>query len=339
MPELGSAGGAPTRVSGIGSWPGTNSREAIRTVRDLLVNEIGIPYLPEVPRRGPGADMVGRGAALLVEMSTELTPSGWRIALGSGREMRRAQAYWREDLDQLAEAFEGYTGVIKTQIIGPWTLSAALELPRGEKVVSDLGAVRDVVQSLRAGVSAHIADVRRLLPDASCIVQIDEPSLPAVLAGSIASASKLRRYAPVDEGIVKDTLRHDVEALHAQGVEVVVHCCAPAAPLGLVRVSGADGLALDLSLVSQGDFDGLGEALDAGMTVWAGAIGTSGGAPTAHQAAENVTRLLDRIGFGAAALGQVVVTPACGLGFASATDAIARQRLAVDVANKLNDER
>ena len=38
------------------------------------------PYLPELPARGPGADLAGRTAALLIDMPVETTPGGWRIA-------------------------------------------------------------------------------------------------------------------------------------------------------------------------------------------------------------------------------------------------------------------
>lgn len=53
------------RASGVGSWPGLQITEAVRQVRDLLVVEQGLPYLPELPARGPGADLVGRSAGLL----------------------------------------------------------------------------------------------------------------------------------------------------------------------------------------------------------------------------------------------------------------------------------
>ena len=52
-------------VTGIGSWPGSDIRTPLRLVRDLLVFEgpgdtFGCPYLPELPARGPGADLIGR---------------------------------------------------------------------------------------------------------------------------------------------------------------------------------------------------------------------------------------------------------------------------------------
>jgi hypothetical protein len=43
------------------------------------------PYLPELPARGPGADLAGRTAALLIDMPVETTPGGWRIAERPGR--------------------------------------------------------------------------------------------------------------------------------------------------------------------------------------------------------------------------------------------------------------
>ncbi|MBD3782748.1 MAG: methionine synthase, partial [Micrococcales bacterium] len=47
------------RATGIGSWPGTSAGEAVRTVRDLLLDGggdgLGLPFLPETPGRGPGA--------------------------------------------------------------------------------------------------------------------------------------------------------------------------------------------------------------------------------------------------------------------------------------------
>ena len=332
------------RASGVGSWPGVDVREATRTVRDVLVRDGCVPYLPELPGRGPGAEMVGRGCSLLVELPTELTPYGWRIAAGRARDSRRAQAYLREDVERLAEELEGYTGPLKTQIIGPWTLAAALELPRGEKVLSDLGAVRDLVQSLRAGLRDHVATLARLLPSADLIVQIDEPSLTAVLDGRIASASKLRRLAPIDAGLVQDTLRNEVACLTEAGAQVVIHSCAPNLPLGLLSKTQAHGVALDTSLLTPEQFDDLGTFLDSGRTLWAGCVPTTSSATHPGQIVEGLRDLLARVGWSRDAtnervLDQLVLTPACGLGVATPADAIRLQRLSIDAASMLNDER
>ena len=62
--------------------PGTNPAEAMRVVAGELPD---FPYLPELPDRGPGADLTGRTAALLVEIPVEVTPRGWRLAERPGR--------------------------------------------------------------------------------------------------------------------------------------------------------------------------------------------------------------------------------------------------------------
>ena len=57
--------------------PGTDPAEAMRVVAGELPD---FPHLPELPDRGPGADLTGRTAALLIEIPVEVTPRGWRLA-------------------------------------------------------------------------------------------------------------------------------------------------------------------------------------------------------------------------------------------------------------------
>ena len=98
------------------------------------------PYLPELPDRGPGADLTGRTAALLVDMPAEVTPRGWRLAERPGRDLARARSMLASDLDVLEEVLQGFTGPVKIQLCGPWTLAATLELTRTMNVaLSDPG--------------------------------------------------------------------------------------------------------------------------------------------------------------------------------------------------------
>ena len=62
------------------------------------------------------------------------------------------------------------------------------------------------------------------------------------------------------------------------GVPVILHCCAPDAPLRLFRDAGAAAVAIDLALVgaSTAAHDELGELLDGGLGLLAGAVPTSG---------------------------------------------------------------
>ncbi|SCE76949.1 Cobalamin-independent synthase, Catalytic domain [Micromonospora coriariae] len=301
-------------ATGIGSLPGTDIAEAQRVVLGELP---ALPHLPELPARGPGADLIGRTAGLLVELPVELYTGRWRVAPRPGRDLRRARDLMERDLDQLAEQAEEYAGPIKVQAGGPLTLAASLELPIGGRLLRDPGAVRDLTGSLTEGLRAHVAAVARRLPRASVLLQLDEPSLPTVLAGRVPTESGLGAYRAVESADAAALLRTVVEGV---GVPTVVHCCAPDVPLELIRSTGAAGVALDLGLLTE--LDPLGEAIDAGLGLLAGAVPTrapsTGQAPTSAQVADRVRQLWDRLGFPRRQLAQqVVVTPACGLAGAS----------------------
>lgn len=116
-------------ATGVGSLPGGDAREAAKTVTGSFEE---FPYLAELPARGPGADMIGRSLGLLVDMYAHVEPSGWRISDRPGRDSKRSRSWLGEDLDALEEFTQGYTGKLKVQAVGPWTLAAALELHGGE---------------------------------------------------------------------------------------------------------------------------------------------------------------------------------------------------------------
>ena len=105
--------------------PGTDPDEAMRVIAGELP---GFPYLPELPDRGPGADLTGRTVALLVDIPAEVTPRGWRLAERPGRDLARARAMLSSDLDALEAGPGRYRGPLKVQLCGPWTLAATLEL-------------------------------------------------------------------------------------------------------------------------------------------------------------------------------------------------------------------
>lgn len=296
-------------ATGVGSHPGEDHFEALRVVFGELP---GLPYLPELPARGVGADMVGRTASLLIELPVEVQPSGWRLTDRPGRDHQRAVDHRRRDLDGLEEIGHDYAGPLKLQVCGPWTLAAAIELKHGDKVLSDAGAVRDLTASLAQGVADHCAEVRRRLPGVTEIVlQLDEPGLPGVLAGTVPTASGFGRLAAVEEWRAEESL----------GLfdRPVVHCCAPAVPFALLRRAGVRGVSVNASLLRRRDEEAVGEAVEAGVTLFLGVVpGTDTRLPDAGVVAKPALELWRRLGFDPERLaGQVVLTPACGLAGAS----------------------
>lgn len=306
-------------------------------MRDLLVDGdgLGLPYLPETPGRGPGADMLGRAAGLLVDLPVDLQPSGWRLVDRPGRDARRTAALLGEDLDELAEAYDGYAGPLKVQVCGPWTLVATLELTRGERVVSDPGAVADVLESLAEGVAGHVADVRRLVPGAEVTVQLDEPALPAVLDGSLPTASGYGRVRAVDRQVVTAGLR---DVLAAHDGPTAVHSCHPRVPLPVLRGAGAGAVALDLVAASPARWESVAATLENGTDVVAGVL-ASDGTTGDVAAARTVLEGLERTGVALDAVaGRLLVSPTCGLAGLTPEGARAVHRTALDTARRLVEE-
>jgi methionine synthase II (cobalamin-independent) len=323
MTQAGKPPWVPGTATGIGSLPGTDPVEAARLVFGELPD---LPHLPELPQRGAGADMIGRTAALLVDLPVEIVPSGWRLTARPGIDLRRARDFLAYDLDALETQAEGYVGPVKLQVVGPWTLAATLELPSGHKVATDHGATRELIASLSEGLRLQLADLRQRVPGAVPVVQLDEPSVPAVLAGQVPTPSGYGTVRAVEENVVRQALRDVLDVVPDGGR--VVHCCAADPPVALFRSAGADAVSLDAALLSSADNDALGEAVDAGVSLWLGVVAATDAAISLDSARARITALWSELGFPRGQLaGSVVPTPACGL--AGATPAYVRRALTV----------
>ncbi|MDT4944687.1 MAG: hypothetical protein QOH14_1420 [Pseudonocardiales bacterium] len=321
-------------ATGIGSLPGTDAGEAVRLVFGELPD---LPHLPELPARGAGADLLGRGATLLVDLPVELAASRWTFASRPGRDLRRARDFLARDLDALEVQALGYVGALKVQAAGPWTLAAGVELRSGHRVITDHGATRDLAASLAEGLRLHLAEVAARVPGARLVVQLDEPSLPAVLAGTVPTPSGWGTVRAVDATVVEDTLRGVLGSAPEGGR--VVHCCAADVPIPLLQRAGADAVALDAALLGDGFHDVLGEAVDAGLSLWLGVLPSTDATITLDSAREPIRRLWNTLGFPVSQLAaSVVPTPACGL--AGAGQEYVRRALSVlrDTGRSLLDD-
>jgi hypothetical protein len=320
---------ATIRVTGVGSMPGTDPAEAARVV----VGELDLPHVPELPARGPGSDMLGRTLALVAsitgEFAAETTPTGWRLSGARsggqvGRHMRRGAAWLAEDVDRLEEQLAGFTGTVKVQVAGPWTLAAGLESVHGTRLVADPGACADLSAAVGEAAAAHLRDLQRRVPGARIALQVDEPSLPAVLAGRIRTASGRGVLRTPDLPEVVGALAGLVAGARAAGMaEVIAHCCAPTVPLEVFARAGFTGAAVDMSVLGSSADEALGAWWDRGGLVMLGAVPSvdppAAALPLlAETATREVASLWRRIGFPAAQVAaRTWLSPGCGLSGAS----------------------
>lgn len=175
------------------------------------------------------------------------------------------------------------------------------------------------------------------MPGARVVLQLDEPSLTAVLRGRIRTASGYRTHRAVDRQVVEASLR-EVAGVH-DGGPVVVHSCAPDVPFALLRRAGVAGVSFDFSLLTERDDDAIGEAVEGGTRLFTGVVpGTDTALSDPAGSVRGVRTLWRRLGLRPELLAEAVtVTPACGL--AGASPDYARRALAhcVRAARSLAD--
>lgn len=311
-------------ATGIGSMPGTDFAESLRIVLDTVGD---LPHVPELPARGVHAGMIGRTLSLLVGLQADLQPDGWRIGVGEGGDVRRARSLAAQDLDIAEELAHDHEGPIKIQVTGPLTLAATVERPRGDKMLADHGARREISESLAEGLSAHVADVRRRFGRADLVVQVDEPAVRAVLDGGIPTASGWSRHRSVHPPEADALLRTVVEAITSAGARAVVHSCAPDVPVELLAGVGFSAISCDLGLLRPDDI--WAETFEKGVDLWFGVVPSTDAAGVSAKAlVGRVEAFFGRFGFAEEAYAdRYVVTPTCGL--AGASPAWAKQALAL----------
>ncbi len=328
-----------TTATGVGSLPGTTDAAYAEAVRLVLGELPDLPHVPELPGRGVTAAMTGRALAITDGLAADLQPAGWRLTDASGVDHRRARSLLAQDLDAVEELAQGYAGTFKTQVTGPWTLAATVEKPRGDKLLSDHGARRELAQALAEGIRTHVADLRRRLTGVDrWIVQVDEPALAAVANAQVPTASGFGRHRRVDPPELSAHLEWVVAAIEDAGAVAWVHSCAPQTPWSLVAGTGVSGLSADLGMLGPADLDTFAEALEASRTVALGIVSSTdlADAPSDARLTERVQRWLDMLGLDhEAAAEHLVVTPTCGLSGATPAWATQAMRLSATVARNL----
>jgi methionine synthase II (cobalamin-independent) len=316
------------RASGVGSMPGEDVREAFQ----VILGEVGdLPFVPELPARGAGAEMIGRSLAMLEGLGVDLQPAGWRLTSAQSKDQRRAKSMLAQDLDAVEELLPASTPVLKQQVAGPWTLAATVERPRGDRLLADHGARRELAESLAEGVAHHISDLRKRAPHASFVIQVDEPALPAVLAGAVPTASGFGKHRRVYASDADRLLRMLTEAIARSGAASIVHCCAARIPVELLAGAGFGAISFDATL-ARPDEDWA-TAFESGVDLWPGAFAATGQLDAPADVRRRIDRWFADLGFDEAAYAErTVLTPACGLSGASPDRARAALTLAQQAA-------
>lgn len=340
QPELLPAGPQEVTATGLGSWPGEDPVEAARIIR----GELGSPHLPflaELPDRGVGSDALGRTASLLVEMAVDVQPFGWRLVDRPGKDVRRAASALSTDINVLADvagAEDAPARELKVQLVGPMTLAAGLHLHNGERALLDYGARRDVAASLAAGVGSYLSRVSAAVPGARLVVQLDEPDIAAVLAGTIPTSSGYRTLRAVAGQEATESWSVVTAALREAGAaEIIIAVPEIEAPFDRILAAGADGIAVPLKALTSRQWEQLAGAVEGGKQLWAGALDVgSGNLPKVPDVVESVWRPWHQLGLPASSLRTLRVTPSAGLAGQSPAVATAVLTRLTQVADGLN---
>ena len=319
-----------------GGWPGTDPLEATRIIR----GELGDPHLPflmELPARGPGADALGRTAALLVDLAVDVQPHGWRLVPRAGKDHRRAVSLLGQDLNALADVAgmeESPSRQLKISLRGPLSLAAGLYLHNGERALSDAGARRELLQSLTAGAAAFVARAREAAPGADVVVELEEPDIADVLGGTIPTASGYRTLRSVSATEVSQSWHAIISALGDAGAaQTVLRLpetgrsaalrAGARSPFALALEAGAHGAALPAAGLTGADWEDIAEAVESGKALWLGLPlpGDNAEPPQVTALVDGVLRPWTKIGLGTALLPALRLTPAADLAGAAPSSA------------------
>lgn len=336
---------------GLGELPGTSIEEAA----DIIQGETGaLPHLPQLPARGLGADATGRSIGLIHALTVARGARSWMLTARPSRLTHRTRDYLSMDLDTCEEMWGTSLEQVKVQIVGPWTLGSRIELPNGHRVLTDHGALRDLTEALILGIQEHAAEVARRFR-CTVSVQVDEPDLPAIIAGRLEGTSTFDTIRAVNVADINERLAGVFSAVRGGNVEhTYLNLTGHEPNWDVARGAGADTVQVTLDQVtSNQQLDGFGETITSGVRIGLGITG-----PEDHvdellerprERAVKVARFFDQLGVDRARLidgvdihprtnlgPEVAATAATMATAATASDAANAYRMARIVAGMLS---
>ena len=270
-------------------------------------------------------------------MPTQLSVGRWELTDRTGQDLRRARSMLAQDLDAFEEALTDFAGPAKVQVCGPLTLAATVERRSGDRALGDFGARRDLAGSLAEGIADHIRELRRRLPAVTpIVVQLDEPALPMVVAGTLPTASGYRMLDPVTADETRVRLAEVFAAVSGEGAHSVLHCCAEPVPLKILTTVAVEALSLPVGTLHEDaeSLELLGEWFANNRMLFAGLRLSEGTASV-----DLVRRMMSRAGLAPERVSsQLVVTPPCGLANVAEGEVVAQYQAIREIARQLHDD-
>lgn len=314
---------------GLGELPGAS----IIAAADIVAGETGdLRQLPILPARG--VDVVGLTTGILPGINVDAGPRSWVLSTRPQLRTRRMWDRVEADLDQCEQAWGTRIDSVKIQVAGPWTLSASIELSNGHRALTDTGALRDLTESLIAGIQEYSADVRARF-DTEVYVQLDEPLLAQVRDGSLPGTSQFDEIPSIKDADLGEQLSGVIERAEVRYLNQTGY-----PPLWKVaQITGVETCQVTLDTVRGSEqYDGMGHALAAGMRVGLGMTRAGDDRDPRHLAV-NVAHMWDELGLDRTLLTHAVdVHPRGGLADCTLLDAAAALRTARTVADMLDKD-
>lgn len=309
------AGAAAVTATFTESLRGTDMVETFTVIR----GELGAPHLSVLPvlgERGPQAEPLARTCAMLDSLYADRQPHGWRITSVPGKDSRAARQLLHSDLNIMADVIghesDGDRGPVLTSIVGPISLAAGVHVHNGEKLQSDHGARRELLQSWCSGVSEFIADMARNTEGRGVVVHLDERDLQKVLDGAIPTASGYRTLRAIGRQEVRNALTDAVAACRDAGaVEVAIS--TGRAEARWARDIGADAAVVAPPPGPVQQWEPLAALVETGQKLWFPVVSVSG-RPAIRDIVDVIARPWRELGMAAETLLGSRVLPAHELG-------------------------
>lgn len=176
-------------------------------------------------------------------------------------------------------------------------------------MLADHGARRELAQALTEGWFQFREDLRRRIPGAKVLLQLDEPALTAVGDGTIPTASGFGRHRRVETPELAGAMKPLADGAW-------LHCCASGNWLPVAGRAGFAAAAVDTRLFREPvEIDALTEWVQSGRGLALGVVETAAGrVQGVDELVRETLRVLRPVELPASSVDSgVLLTTACGM--------------------------